>query len=1243
MPDPVFVTALRAAGRAGAKERLWTDAAASVPARDFASATHVSLPAPAQASGQGGDPPARQLVFKITDRSGYKDYEVGSVLFFFLNMTLDHQSYLRQLSATATQGRDVVPISFIDRKDLIDYLTGVIATSVNVRSAVSHAGTGDGTAGSAAGEGISAATSLDAFVQEIARKRKILPEATVLVRAVAQDLSLFVVCPVLTQMSRRMQDKENTKRICAIERTINTPSSVMSIISGTKESPTSSFRRLANFTSIQKQAYDKFVRGKDDSSRTAQSSSKPTSSRNPRLQKSQSSSQQKSKPDLKTTKIAAAAASGKLQKPTKDAFPIIMVPAAAQSLLTLYNVKEFLIDQKFTSTDEYRNRGEHKPTQVILERDPSKLAPGSQKKFLVLDSIETLRPPDWDRVVAVFTNGQEWQFRGWKWDKPVDIFHNVLGFSLKFQDEPPPGQTPSWNVEVLNIHRSRRYLDGPVVYNFWQKIDGKVKASKAGLCVLFSPNARAALFSTGTMSFSRMSLSAATSHPTSGSPGGLAAGGGDVFLDGRRSIANVPALSHNTTQHDYDVARPEALSRSSAATEKDAPLMQGQGAQRFSTTAHASHVLQQQPQHHFARPALAHSASIDRLADTQLELPIHPDDLAHADREGVPTQDERGASHAEQEQLIQMLCDFPDGFSMLLREAKKTISSTKASLPREVILMIRKRAEAEEQYAKSMHRIAQMSLKTEGKGGSFANAWQQYGRIHERLGNSRGKWAEMFNALADEMTLMQKDTERSRKNVSLLKEGHARRVKEVQDADAALEKTRIKYESTSEEWERSMSSSNDGLNSQSSSSTRKQGVSKSVSNSLMMFKAGLEKNFKVETSSDGRSVFPPKLRVLTRISCATPLVLIQRNEEESRAKAAIANENYKAHLQSTNMIRNEFYRKYLPQFIQNLKQTVDEADDRLCQYLMRFGDMVVQQRAEEESIINPQDKPHDGFFRITEMIDNRRDFEEAAKELTKAKPIDKNDREYVPFKGVQPLQTSLSHSFSASLNELATTPVSPVGPTTPSTASTMQPGSAGIQHCFGVRLLQLTEHDTSADPVPLVVIRCIEYIETCGIGLPGIYRVSGPNGQVQKLKQLLDRDAASVRLDQVVEDIHALTGVLKLFFRELPDPLLPRHMYRQFIDAAKIDDERMRLIQIHELVNTLDDAHYATLKCLAGHLWRVRCNESENKMTITNLGIVWGPTLMDPPDATSDAMDLKFQSKVVETIVGNFEHIFDMD
>jgi Rho GTPase-activating protein RGD1 len=57
-----------------------------------------------------------------------------------------------------------------------------------------------------------------------------------------------------------------------------------------------------------------------------------------------------------------------------------------------------------------------------------------------------------------------------------------------------------------------------------------------------------------------------------------------------------------------------------------------------------------------------------------------------------------------------------------------------------------------------------------------------------------------------------------------------------------------------------------------------------------------------------------------------------------------------------------------------------------------------------------------------------------------------------------------------------------------------------------------------------------------------------------------------------------------MFFRELPDPLFPRQMYRQIIEAAKIEDVRMRLIQIHEHVNTLPDTNYATLRLLTQHL-----------------------------------------------------------
>jgi hypothetical protein len=57
-----------------------------------------------------------------------------------------------------------------------------------------------------------------------------------------------------------------------------------------------------------------------------------------------------------------------------------------------------------------------------------------------------------------------------------------------------------------------------------------------------------------------------------------------------------------------------------------------------------------------------------------------------------------------------------------------------------------------------------------------------------------------------------------------------------------------------------------------------------------------------------------------------------------------------------------------------------------------------------------------------------------------------------------------------------------------------------------------------------------------------------------------------------------------MFFRELPDPLFPVIIYRSVIEASKIEDSRLRLIQIHEIVNSLDDSNYATLRFITSHL-----------------------------------------------------------
>jgi hypothetical protein len=178
-------------------------------------------------------------------------------------------------------------------------------------------------------------------------------------------------------------DIDQVKRIKSLQRTVNTPSNIL-CIKGPK-----------NFKNIEKSAFSAFAKLEDPRKKVLK------------------------KEDPK--KIA-----GKKDGSKSSHMPIIIVPAAAQSLLNLYNVKEFLIDSQFVSSDDMRKKIDKKPLQVVLTRDPKKLSGTSLPKFLVLDTVDTLKDRDWDRVVAVFATGQDWQFKGWKWERPVDIFSNGI-------------------------------------------------------------------------------------------------------------------------------------------------------------------------------------------------------------------------------------------------------------------------------------------------------------------------------------------------------------------------------------------------------------------------------------------------------------------------------------------------------------------------------------------------------------------------------------------------------------------------------------------------------------------------------------------------------------------------------------------------------------------------------------------------------------------------------------------------
>ncbi|XP_054549373.1 GEM-interacting protein isoform X2 [Talpa occidentalis] len=212
---------------------------------------------------------------------------------------------------------------------------------------------------------------------------------------------------------------------------------------------------------------------------------------------------------------------------------------------------------------------------------------------------------------------------------------------------------------------------------------------------------------------------------------------------------------------------------------------------------------------------------------------------------------------------------------------------------------------------------------------------------------------------------------------------------------------------------------------------------------------------------------------------------------------------------------------------------------------------------------------------------------------------------------------------------------------------------------FGVDFLQLPRD--FPEEVPFVVTRCTAEIEQRGLGVQGIYRVSGSRVRVERLCQAFENGRALVDLSG--NSPHDISSVLKRFLQELTDPVVPFHLYGAFISLAKTlhadpgqhpgtpspSPEIIRSLKT--LLVQLPDSNYYTLRHLVAHLFRVAAQFEENKMSANNLGIVFGPTLLQPPDSPGTAgsgsvtclLDSGHQAQLVEFLILHYEQIFGMD
>ncbi|CAD8159300.1 unnamed protein product [Paramecium octaurelia] len=146
--------------------------------------------------------------------------------------------------------------------------------------------------------------------------------------------------------------------------------------------------------------------------------------------------------------------------------PIIIVPQLAElGNVCLRNVQQFLEQGQYLDPNGLKFTNESRSVQIKVKLRLTDI----EQQFIVLDNPNTIN--NWKRVVAVFLRGSSYELKQFPDQNPNQLFKNIRGYHIKFEEDKIKDMIKQWNVKVLDLHRSKRYQDIDVVNAFWEDLE----------------------------------------------------------------------------------------------------------------------------------------------------------------------------------------------------------------------------------------------------------------------------------------------------------------------------------------------------------------------------------------------------------------------------------------------------------------------------------------------------------------------------------------------------------------------------------------------------------------------------------------------------------------------------------------------------------------------------------------------------------------------------------------------------